>query len=497
MAVATLNGLTVQNPVSGEVIGTVASTSRDDVRRVAAQARDAQKTWGTLPISERARILRRFSDLLWADQENTSRIIRSETGKVDASAFSETIVIDAHANYLIHNAARILQPEQRRPYLPLVERTAVLHKPYGVVGIISPWNYPVMLTFVDVLPALVAGNAVIIKPSELTPYSVLHVVGLLHQAGVPAHVLQVVTGGGETGEALIDQVDYVNFTGSTKVGRKVAVQCAERFIPYTLELGGKAPMIVLQDANLDLAVTQMLKAGFENAGQACTAVERVYVEAPIYDRFVACTSKYAQQLVIGNEAGYDVHVGSVISERELRRVEDQVADALERGARLLYGGKRRPDLGPLFYEPAILVDTDHTMRVMREETFGPILPIMRVENVEEAVELANDSEFALSAYVFTADLKRGEQIAARLNTGDVGINRANFIHATTHLPWGGAKNSGIGRRSGPEGLLRFTQTQSLIVDTQLGMVASLSLADPLTMTTVKTLRLVRRYLPFV
>lgn len=489
--------ITINNPITGAVLGSIPVQTADDVRAAVTRARAAYKAWAALPVKERCRIMLRWSDLLWEEQQKMIRTIRDETGKNEAGGFLELLVLDSLVTYYYHNAPKLLRPQKRKSAFPFVQKARLYHKPHGVVGFISPWNYPLLNALIDLVPALFAGNACILKPSEVAPYSAILAVELLHRAGVPEDVVQIVTGGGHTGAALIDEVDMISFTGSTAVGRKVAVRAAEHLIPYTLELGGKDPLIVLKDANLDLAATGVLRGALENAGQVCISTERVYVESAVYDAFVQKIQHYIEKLTFGPGDGMDVHMGSLTNERELLRTEAHVKDALDKGAKLLYGGKRRPDLGPLFYEPTVLLDVDHSMAVMREETFGPIVPIMRVANADEAVRLANDSEYGLSASIFTKDLNYGEQLATRINSGDVCINRTQMTAGTHALPWGGQKNSGVGRRGGPEGLLRFVSLQSMVIDNQLGAKPELTLADPMTMRLILFLRKVRRYLSFV
>lgn len=485
----------VYNPISEQIIGRVPNTSADDVMMAVERAGDASLAWGALSVAERARLLRRFGDLLWEDQTNAMRVIREETGKNDTGAFIEVMGIDNAVAYYCSNADDFLSPQSRQPIFPLLQVARVHYKPHGVVGFITPWNYPMMLSIVDAIPALIAGNTVIIKPSEITPYSALYAVQLMHKAGVPAHVVQVLTGDGSTGAKLAELVDYVCFTGSTATGKKVAVKAAERLIPFSLELGGKDAMIVLEDANIDLAASAVFIGACENAGQMCTSIERVYVETSIYDVFVAKVLEYARGLVIGTGDGFDVHVGSMTNARELERVEEHIRDAVEKGAKVVYGGKRRPDLGALFFEPTVLINVDHSMKVMQEETFGPLIPIMKVQHADEAVRLANDSEYGLSGAIFSGDTQRAERIALRIDTGDMSINRNAAVQASSALPWGGQKNSGYGRRGGKEGLMRFVTTQSIVIDRQIGTKPALSLIDPTTMTAIKVIRFLRRIFP--
>ncbi|MBC7811780.1 MAG: aldehyde dehydrogenase family protein, partial [Burkholderiales bacterium] len=427
----------VFNPVTGERIGSIAESTRADVQAAVERGRSAQPAWAALTAKERARLVRAWGDRLWAQRDEVIAIIRSETGKTDGSALGEIIGLDANVHYLYRNAPRLLRSQRRQALFPIVQSARVYYKPHGVVGIISPWNYPLLLAFIDMLPALIAGNSVVIKPSEITPLSALHGVRLMHEYGIPSNVVQVVTGAGETGAALVDFVDYVSFTGSTAVGRKVAVRAAERLIPYSMELGGKDPLIVLKDADLDQAAAGAIRGGVENSGQVCVSTERVYVEDAIYDPFVVKLRYWADKLVCGSGDGFDVHLGSLTNEREIERCEAQITDAVSKGAQVIYGGQRRPDLGPLFFEPTVLINVDHSMRVMQEETFGPLVPVMRVRDADEAVRLANDNEYGLSGAIFSRDLKRAEQLATRIDSGDIAVNRTHVVFGTPDAPMGG------------------------------------------------------------
>jgi len=490
--------MTVTNPVSGDVIGMVENMSAHTVQEAAQRARAAQKMWAVRSLQNRLALLGAFRDLLWQNQDTMNDLIRQETGKTAGGAFAEVAGIDITLTWLMHNAPHVLRPEPRAALFPFLQSAKVYKKPYGVAGFISPWNYPLLLSVIDAIAALAAGNTVIIKPSEIAPFTALYAMDLMHVAGIPRDVVQMVTGDGKTGAALVDNVDVLCFTGSTESGRRVAVHAAERLIPYSLELGGKNAMIVLKDADLDIAASSLLAGALDATGQMCVSIERVYIEREVYDAFCAKVTDYAKTLVIGAGAGFDVHVGSLTNARELERSERLVADALAKGARLLYGGKRRPDLGPLFYEPAVLADCTDAMDVMHEEVFGPVIGLQAVDSVDEAVMLTNASEYGLSGAVYTRDLRKGEHIALQIDAGDVVINRgsAATIAAGT-LPWGGMKQSGIGRRGGPEGLLRFVQPQSVVIDRRWEHSTAVTLVDPLTVFGVKAMRLIRRYVPFV
>jgi acyl-CoA reductase-like NAD-dependent aldehyde dehydrogenase len=491
------NTIQVRNPITEEVIGSIPVATPEDVADAVERARFAQKTWGAMPITQRTQIIRRWLDLVWENQAELIRIIRRETGKTDGMAFNEILVIDNMMQFYIHRAAQILKPQARPAMVPVVHHARVYYKPRGVVGIISPWNFPFNLPFIDGIPALIAGNTLVFKPSEITPFSCEFGVEMLYKAGVPRDVVQIVHGTGETGAALVDEVDYIAFTGSTAVGRKVASRAGERLIGCSIELGGKDPMIILNDADIDFTVSWMLRGAFENAGQFCMGIERIYVEDGIYDNIMERLMHFAPQYRMGTGDGFGVHMGSLTNEREVLRCEAQIADAVAKGAKVIHGGNRRPDLGPLFFEPTIVVDVDHSMDIMREETFGPLMPVMRVKNADEAIRLANDNEYGLAAAVFTRDLRRGEQLATRIESGDVCVNAAYYVIGTPGLPSGGVKNSGLSRRNGVEGLLRYVSSQSVLVNTGIAQQPSLEQPDALTRQAVQILRKIRRYVPFL
>jgi succinate-semialdehyde dehydrogenase/glutarate-semialdehyde dehydrogenase len=341
----------------------------------------------------------------------------------------------------------------------------LLRRPHGVVGIISPWNFPFSTPAAEAVAALVMGNAVVLKPSELTPLSGLELKSLLLAAGVPDAIFQVVLGDGATGAALIaSPIDKLIFTGSVATGRRVAQACAARVLPVVLELGGKDPMLVLDDADLDVAASAAVWGAFFNAGQACLSVERCYVHRSLHDRFVELCVEKTRKLKVGNGADPSTDVGPMIHERQLRIVEQHVADAIASGARVLVGGQRLAELGPNFYAPTVLAGVDHSMLVMREETFGPLLPIMPFDSDDDAIRLANDSEFGLAASIFTRDRRRGERLATRIHAGTVLVNDAVVGFGMCEAPHGGVKSSGIGRTHGHIGLEDMTWPQYLDSD---------------------------------
>lgn len=487
--------IVVTNPITGNSIGQTPITTPEEVRAAFLRAKAAQQEWNALGVKARGKLILAWVDLLWEKQSEIIQAIRDEMGKTETSAFMEVGVIYNTALYYIHHAPRLLRPQTRRSGVPVKHKARLYYKPYGVCGFITPWNYPLLNAWQDLLPAMIAGNTVLLKPSELTPFTSLKVVEMMYQVGIPRDVVQVLTGDGRTGAAVVEQVDYVAFTGSTHTGRRIAMRAAERLIPISLELGGKDPMIILKDANIDMAASGALAGALENSGQVCVSTERIYVERAVYDRFVERIQHYVQRVNLGTGDGIDVHMGSMTSEHELARTEAHISDAVEKGAKVIFGGKRRPDLGPLFFEPTILVDVDHSMQVMREETFGPLVPIMCVENVQEAVRMANDSEYGLSASIHSRDMKRAEAIATQIESGDVHINTTHWIFGTTALPMGGVKHSGMGRRNGPEGLMRFVRPQAVLLDNQMLDRPKLALLDDFTYRVVRILLRLRRRFP--
>jgi succinate-semialdehyde dehydrogenase / glutarate-semialdehyde dehydrogenase len=495
--ISTREQILVRNPVTDDILGQIEALTAEQVQAVVARAKAAQPAWAARPVKERCRLLLKWADLLWKHQDTAIQRIREATGKNAFGAWEEVAVLDSITSYYANHARQWLAPQTRRSVLPIKHTARVYYKPWGVAGFITPWNYPLLNAIQDMIPALIAGNTIILKPSEVTPYVASFAVDLMHEAGIPQDVAQIVYGAASTGAALVDAVDYIAFTGSTATGRRIAARAAERLIGCSLELGGKDPLIVLADADLDLAAAGTLVGALENAGQVCISTERVYVEAPIYAAFVAKIIDYAKQVVVSPAAGMEIHMGSLTNDRELERTEAHIADAVAKGAKVVYGGKRRPDLGPRFFEPTILTDVDHSMNVMTEETFGPLVPLMKVNDAEEAIRLANDNEYGLSASIFTADLRRGEQLATRIDSGDVNINTTQWTFGTASLPMGGVKNSGMGRRNGPEGLLRFVRPQSVLIDNQLMSKPQLSLYSPFNIRVAMFLRRVRRWFPLL
>src|SRR5215208_6613207 len=463
---AAAEGITVENPATGEVVATVPLTSPDDVRALVARARAAQPAWEALGFDSRATVLRRAQKWVTDNQDRIVATIVSETGKThDDAVISEIGYTVAAFGFWAKHAEGYLADEKVRTSSPFVlgRRLIVRYRPLGVIGVIGPWNYPLTNSFGDCIPALAAGNAVVLKPSEVTPLTSQLMAEGMRECGLPEDVLSIATGDGSTGAALVDEVDMVMFTGSTRTGKKIMERAAQTLTPVSLELGGKDPMIVLADADLERASSAAAYYSMNNGGQVCISAERAYVEEAVYDQFVAKVTDNVRKLRLGRPGGPGtVDVGAVIFPPQLDIIEDHVRDAVGKGARVLTGGKRAEGAGR-YYEPTVLVDVDHTMRCMTEETFGPTLPIMKVRDSEEALRLANDSPYGLAASVWTKNLARGEDVARRVEAGAVCVNDAQLNYAALELPMGGWKASGLGSRHGAGGIRKYCAQQALMV----------------------------------
>jgi acyl-CoA reductase-like NAD-dependent aldehyde dehydrogenase len=463
---AATSDIAVENPATGEVIARVTDLDASAVAEMARRGRAAQPAWEALGFEGRGRVLLRAQRWLLDHAERVIETIVAETGKAWEDAQAAELAYGAGAfGFWAKEAPRYLADERVRSASVFVKGKKLMlrYRPLGLVGVIGPWNYPLTNGFGDCIPALAAGNSVILKPSEITPLTSLLLADGLRECGLPEDVFQVATGRGATGEALIDAVDMIMFTGSTETGRKVMTRAAQTLTPVALELGGKDPMIVLSDADLERAANAAVYYSMLNTGQTCISIERVYVEAPVYDAFVAKVTDKARALRHGAPAGPGtVEVGAMTHGPQVDIVERHVEDARAKGARVLVGGARGAGPGQWF-QPTVLADVDHDMVIMREETFGPTLPIMRVADADEAVRLANDSPYGLGASVFSGDAARGEAIARRLETGSACVNDALVSYYALELPMGGAKASGMGYRHGPGGIRKFTQHQALLV----------------------------------
>src|ERR1051326_3897896 len=487
------------NPATGEVLREFAAASESEVHAAVEGARAAQHRWSQIGIEDRIRAMRKFQQLLHAQATDVARVITSEAGKpvVEALLTEVMVVLDA-ARFCIENVYRFLRDQPLAHGNPAMKTKAgrIVREPYGVIGIISPWNYPFSIPSTETIAALATGNAVVLKPSELTSLSALKLASLMHEAGVPEDVFQVIVGDGGTGAALFDaKIDKLVFTGSVATGKRIAQAAATRLLPVVLELGGKDPMIVLDDADIDVASSGAIWGAFVNAGQTCLSVERCYVHRRVYEEFLKRCVEKTNKLRVGSshslppiesseatgthplrhdQLGKDasqspqrmghpdssfhpgsdseIDVGPMIHERQLKIVQSHVEDAIARGARVLAGGKPLPQMGPNFFAPTILADVDHSMKIMREETFGPVLPVRAFKTEDEAVALANDSEYGLAASIFTSDRKRGEALAHRVQAGTVMVNDVLTCFGISEAPHGGIKASGIGRTHGRFGL---------------------------------------------
>jgi len=457
--------LSVEMPTSGKVLGEVPRCTAADVAAAADRARAVQPGWARRPAAERAAVLLRFATLLLDRQDEVLDLIQLENGKARRHAFEEIIDVAQTSRYYARTAPRYLQPRRRAGAFPVLTQTWEHHHPKGVVGVISPWNYPLTLGISDALPALAAGNAVIAKPDSQTPYTALRAAELLAYAGLPEGVLQVVTGSGaDLGTPLIGHCDFLMFTGSTRTGRAVATQAAGRLIDYSMELGGKNAILILADANLGRAVPGAVRAAFSSTGQLCISMERMYVDAAVWDAFVPRFVRSTRSLRLGHSLSYQADVGSLISAGQLRTVAGQVDDAVGKGATVLAGGRARPDIGPYFYEPTVLTDTPPEATLYADETFGPVISLYRVSGPDEAIERANDSCYGLNFSVWTRDTGKGREIAGRLQAGTVNVNEGYAATwGSVDAPMGGWKDSGVGSRHGEHGILKYTDAQTISV----------------------------------
>ncbi|WP_159837464.1 succinic semialdehyde dehydrogenase [Nocardia sp. CY41] len=452
-------------PATGAKIADLPQSSTDDIETAFATAREAQRRWAARPVRERVAVLRRFHDIVLAEQDAILDIVQTETGKARAHAFDEVGDVAVNARYYASVAGRLLATRKPRGVLPVLTQVDVRHRPKGVVAVISPWNYPLALAASDALPALVAGNAVVARPDNQTALTALWAIDAAERAGLPRGLWQAVLGRGSViGGEVIARADYVDYTGSSATGRTIAQQAGERLIGYSLELGGKNPLLVLADADVSRAAKIAIRACFASAGQLCESMERIYVHDSVYDRFVTEFVGHVEAIRLGGGLDYDSDMGSLTFRRQLDTVVAHVNDAVAKGAKVLAGGRARPDLGPYFHEPTVLAGVRPGMTVHREETFGPVVSIYRVSSDDEAVEQANDTAYGLNASVWTKDTARGRAVAARIQAGSVNVNEG-FIAAwgSADAPSGGLGISGTGRRHGPEGLLKYIDTQTIAV----------------------------------
>ncbi|MBF0671594.1 MAG: aldehyde dehydrogenase family protein [Salinibacterium sp.] len=457
----------VMAPFTGEVLHALPLSTVDDVRDAAERARLAQLTWQHAGFAHRRRVLLKAHDLLLERRQLLLDAVQSETGKTRGQAFEEVFQAANVTRYYALTAQRVLRPESRRSAIPVVVTTQVDVRPKGVVGVITPWNFPLSLSIMDVIPALAAGNGVVQKADHQGALSILASRRAFIDAGVPAELWQVVAGpGAEIGTAVTDVADYVCFTGSTATGRTVAKRAAERLVGVSLELGGKNPLLVLDDVTPEKAAADAAYACFSSMGQLCVSIERIIVHSAVADDFIDAFVRRVEALSIGPAYDYTTDAGSLALPSQLETVQRHVDDALAKGATLLTGGRALPHLGPLFYAPTVLTDVTPEMECHSNETFGPVVSISIVDSEEEAIVAANDTEYGLNASILSGSIRRAHRVASALESGSVNINegyRATF--SAIDAPMGGAKQSGLGRRNGPEGLLRFVEQRTVSANT--------------------------------
>lgn len=455
----------VEAPFTESKFAALPVADASDIENAVERSREAQRTWASRPFGDRVGVLSRFHDLLLERADVAMDIIQLEGGKARIPAFEEVYDTIATARYYLKTGRGLLRRKRRAVSFPGFTTAYEYRRPVGVVANITPWNFPFNLAVADVLPALLAGNGVVGKPDEKTPFSLLYGVSLLEEAGLPEGLFQVVTGPGESvGPPLIDHVDFVMFTGSTAVGHLVSEQSGRRLIGSSMELGGKNAAIVLADADMKKTIPGVGRAMFANGGQLCLSVERIYVDNSVREEFITGLVEYARGMPMTPAFDYSSSVSSMIDRAHMERVDAHVQDAVTRGASLLAGGKQRPDVGPLFYEPTLLSEVDESMELCRAETFGPVASLYGFDDVSEAVSAANESEFGLNFSVWTKNTRQGLDLATQLEAGTVGVNDGYAaVWSSYDAPLGGMKKSGKGRRHGREGLLKYTEAQTIAV----------------------------------
>ena len=452
-------------PATGEKIGEVPIEGAAEVRAAMARVRAAQPRWAALSVEARCARILAFRDAMVDRAEGVIDLIVRECGKPRMEALTHEVLVAADlATYYARRAPGILAPRQIDLHLLKHRKSYVHYAPRGIVAILSPWNIPFMIPVGDLIAALVAGNGVVLKPSEVTPLNGLKIKEIYDAAGLPEDLFQVVTGDGSTGAALIDAgPDKVVFTGSVATGRRVAAACGERLIPCTVELGGKAPAVVCEDADLERAARAIVFGGFANAGQMCVSVERVYAHERVYDRLTERVIELTKRLRQGDPSDLATDIGAIIFPRQMEVASRLIADAVKQGATIATGGRVVVGKGQ-FFEPTVLTGCTQEMAVMREEIFGPVVPMMKVRDDEEAVRLANDSHLGLMAYVFTKDRERGRRLAESIRAGTVMVNDVLSAYAATETPFGGVRDSGYGRVHGEEGLREMCEMRHVNVD---------------------------------
>ncbi|WP_405743881.1 succinic semialdehyde dehydrogenase [Streptomyces sp. NBC_01525] len=466
-------------PFTGEKLADLPESTPEDVAAAFDRARAAQERWARVPLKQRAAVLLRFHDLMLRRQAEVLDLIQLETGKTRLHAYEEVQAVVVAARHYGRKGPAYLRPKGHTGALPILTKVSELRQPRGVVGQIAPWNYPLELSAGDALPAFVAGNALVTKPDTQTALTALWARQQMIEAGLPEDVWQVVIGEGPVvGPAVVRHADYVSFTGSTRTGREVAQSAAARLIGVSLELGGKNAMLVLADADVEKAAAGAVRGCFSSAGQCCISIERLYVHASVADAFLESFAARTRAMRLGTQLAYGADMGSLTGARQLETVSRHVEEAVAKGARVVAGGRARPDIGPYFYEPTVLDGVGESMTVCAEETFGPVVSVYRFEDEDEAVAQANGTPYGLNASVWTRDSRRGRAVAARLRAGTVNVNEAYAAgYGSVRSPMGGMGDSGLGRRHGSEGVLKYTEAQTIAQQRVMPLGPTFGLTD--------------------
>ncbi|WP_078294056.1 succinic semialdehyde dehydrogenase [Mycobacterium sp. D16R24] len=474
-ALVAIDGVRPTKPIleafSGDEMAKIAVGTVEDLELAVERARVAQVEWANRGASDRAKVLGRFSELVQDAAEQLMDIAQAETGKARVAAQEEIIDVALTARYYSRQGPRMLAEYRVPGFLPGATSVRVRYQPKGVVGVISPWNYPLTLAVSDAVAALVAGNAVVIKPDSNTPYCCLALAELLYEAGLPRALFAVVPGAGSVvGQAIAAKADYLMFTGSSSTGAILAEQTGRRLVGFSAELGGKNPMIITNGVNIDDAVAGAARACFSNSGQLCVSIERIYVESGVAEHFIKRFAEYVSAMKLSSGYDFNADMGSLASAQQVEAVQAHVDDAVAKGATVIAGGRKRPDLGPFFFEPTVLTDVSEKMECFGNETFGPLVSIYPVDSIDEAIKRANDTEYGLNASVFAVRNDQAQRIAEQLHAGTVNINEGYAAAwGSTAAPMGGMGVSGMGRRHGLEGLIKYTEPQTIATQRVIGL----------------------------